>query len=247
MKLINCDPQHSSTTTASYCDGISSDDSSYEDLKSPTTTTTTTTNATSLKNSLPTSSDSVMGFDLGKTILPMANYKMYPTEITVCSFDEDLLSWEMIDDTNTSAAKKWQMVIDVAEIKDELTRSIGMNNVAVLRGGEEKGHNHNDNNNSNNEDDVTHTNDNEYCGVTIVESDSDTYISGIFSLPVDNTLPSAPRTILPIITTVVANNTSKICSFPSCNVEDTDCHCAFCTCYDTEDTDPCQCAVCTIQ
>jgi hypothetical protein len=238
----------------------------------------------SLKNSLPTSSDSVMGFDLGKTILPMANYKMYPTEITVCSFDEDLLSWEMIDDTNTSAAKKWQMVIDVAEIKDELTRGIGMNNVAVLRGGEEKGHNDNDNNNneddvthtndneycgvtivavlrggeekghndndnnnSNNEDDVTHTNDNEYCGVTIVESDSDTYISGIFSLPVDNTLPSAPRTILPIITTVVANNTSKICSFPSCNVEDTDCHCAFCTCYDTEDTDPCQCAVCTIQ
>ena len=224
MKLINCDPQHSSTTTASYCDGISSDDSSYEDLKSPTTTTTTTTNATSLKNSLPTSSDSVMGFDLGKTILPMANYKMYPTDITVCSFDEDLLSWEMIDDTNTSAAKKWQMVIDVAEIKDELTRGIGMNNVAVLRGGEEK-----------------------YCGVTIVESDSDTYISGIFSLPVDNTLPSAPRTILPIITTVVAYNTSKICSFPSCNVEDTDCHCAFCTCYNTEDTDPCQCAVCTIQ
>ena len=62
----------------------------------------------------------------------MANYKTYPTEITVCSFDEDLLSWEMIDDTNTSKAKKWQMVIDVAEIKDELSRSIEMNNVAVL-------------------------------------------------------------------------------------------------------------------
>jgi hypothetical protein len=200
-----------------------------------------------LKNGLPTTSDSVMGFDLScKTILPLANYKMmYPTEITVCSFDED---WEMINDTNTAAAK-WKMVmLDVSEIEDSelVTRNIETNNVAVLRGaGEQKGHN---DNNSNNEDDVTHTND-EDCGVTIIESDSDTYISGIFSLPpVDNAVvPSSPRKILPLITTIVASNTTAKCSFPSCNVENTDCHCAFCTCYNTEDTDPCQCAVCTIQ
>jgi hypothetical protein len=200
-----------------------------------------------LKNGLPSNSDSVMGFDLScKTILPLANYKMmYPTEITVCSFDED---WEMINDTNTAAAK-WKMVmLDVSEIEDSelVTRNIETNNVAVLRGaGEQKGHN---DNNSNNEDDVTHTND-EDCGVTIIESDSDTYISGIFSLPpVDNAVvPSSPRKILPLITTIVASNTTAKCSFPSCNVENTDCHCAFCTCYNTEDTDPCQCAVCTIQ
>ena len=256
MNLFNCDPQYSSTTTASQynCD-TSSNDSSYEDLKSPTTiiNTTTTTKTMTLKNGLPSTSDSVMRFDLScKTIFPLADYKMqYPTEITVCSFDvdEDLLSWEMIDDTNTATAK-WKMVIlDVAEIDDSelVTRNIETNNVAVavLQGGEQKGLNVS---NSNNNNDVTHTTD-EDCGVTIIESDSDTYISGIFSLPpVDNgVLPSAPRTILPLITTVVATNTTAKCSFPSCNVENTDCHCAFCTCYNTEDTDPCQCAVCTIQ
>lgn len=256
MKLFNGDPQYSSITTVTashYSDDTRSNDSSYEDLKSPTTTiNTTTTKTMTLKNGLPSNSDSVMGFDLScKTILPLANYKMmYPTEITFCSFDEDLLSWEMIDDTNTAAAK-WKMVmLDDAEIEDSelVTSNIETNNVAVavLREGEEKkGHT---DNNSNNDNDVTHTND-EDCGVTIIESDSDTYISGVFSLPpVDNVaLPSsAPRTILPLITTVASNTTAK-CSFPSCNVENADCHCAFCTCYNTEDTDPCQCAVCTIQ
>lgn len=257
MKLFTCNPhstQHSLTTTAThYKDKCSNDDSSCEDLKSPTATITTTrTTTTTLKNGLSTTSDSVMGFDLCKTILPLANYKMYPTEITVCSFDVDLLSWEMIDDTNTVEAKQ-NMVIDmIAVIKDELTRKFGTNNVAVLRGGEQKGHN--DNNN-----DRTHNTKYEDSGVTIVESDSDTYISGLLSMPEDISYPRqhsrlysaarpAPRTILPILTTVVASKTSSICSFPSCkNVEDKDCHCAFCTCYNTEDTDPCQCAVCTIQ
>ena len=120
---------------------MNSNDSSNEDLKSPTTTTTTTLTA---------------------TMLSLANYKMYPisllptqlssnteylnplietqhpttTEITTCSFEEDLLSWEMIvdadavsDDDTYTAAAKWEMFVDVAEIEDELmTRRLSIKN-----------------------------------------------------------------------------------------------------------------------